>query len=139
MIGLPISATAAQTVQGTGTFGFVNAALISSWTADGNSFKVFTQTNSFTGLMMGKTLIKYTLVNHPAGPEEFFGTGTFTGNIQQIGTGTFNFAIQGSGPDPGVYSGHSTVLSGTGDFATLQGVIQFQNPPPIYSARFVTP
>jgi hypothetical protein len=139
MTGLSMPAAADQLIQGTGTFSRVSATVISSWSADGNTFTVVHQVNQFQGIETGINVIDYTIVNHPTGQEELYGTGTFIGEIEGIGTGTYDFSFNASGPASGVFSGQATVLSGTGDFAELHGVVQFQSPPPTYSAMFVNP
>jgi hypothetical protein len=137
---LPIAAAAETTITGTGTFSFVSDTLISSQSADGNLISVHEQVYSLDSVMVGSELVDITFIQRPTGAfEEFYGTGTFTGNVTGVGTGTLQQGLSGGGLVPGVFSGQLVNLSGSGDLAGLQGVLDFQSPPPTYSVMFVKP
>jgi len=136
---LPTIAAAEQTITGTGTFAGVSDTVISSRTADGNLISVDEVVDSLDGVMVGTLVVDITVLIHPSGSEEIFGTATFTGNVSGVGTGTLQQAISASGLVPGVFSGRLTILSGTGDLAGLHGTVMFQSPPPTYSVMFVKP
>jgi hypothetical protein len=87
--------------------------------------------------LVGTSVVDFTLINHPSGPEELYGTEIFSGSASGVGTGTLELAINASGPAPGVFSGQAIVLSGTADLAGLQGITTFESPPPTYSVMFV--
>ncbi len=136
---LPATAVAEQTITGTGTFAGVSDTVIASWTADGNLFSVHEMVISLDGVLVGTELQETTLIIHPSGPAEFFGTATFTGSVSGIGTGTLEQVINATATTQAGGSGRVTILSGTGDLAGLQGVLMFHSPPPTYSVMFVKP
>jgi hypothetical protein len=126
-------------IEGTGTIHVISNTVLSTRLAGGNVITVREITTLSDGVRSGTAVLNVTNTVYTSGAHEFHGTFTFTGIVTGVGSGTLAGEISDQGASPGVVSGRSTVISGSGDLSRLRGVLFFSSPPLTYSVRFVVP
>jgi hypothetical protein len=121
-------AWASPPTTGTGTFVFLGVSVGPTRTADGNTFIHLTVTIGLQGTVEGTRVDDATVIAHPNGLFESYGTGTCTCTVAgRSGTWTERFEVRGVFNESS--SGRFTVISGTGDLSTLHAVMTIPTGP----------
>jgi hypothetical protein len=126
-VGLSAPARATPPTEGSGTFTGSNATLTQTGQADGNTFYSETFTLTFLGILAATCPAFNTQVVHPDGTDNFRGSGTCTGTVDNV-PGTFSIPFVGIVAADGSERGTFRVSGGTGSLAGVHGQGTFQAP-----------
>jgi hypothetical protein len=116
------SATAAPPTEASGDFAATSTTINGVRFAGPNVIIDLTYTVSYTGTLVGTSVVKGTLIAHGSDAGNFHGTETFTGTVNGIpGTLTFNLVAQTKPSN--AERGKATIVGATGELAWLHGVL----------------
>jgi hypothetical protein len=96
-------------------------------TAGDDTIIDLTSTVAYTGTFNGTSIVRGILIFHADGSATFHDVETFTGEVDGV-SGTVTFDLRGGSPAPAdaglSYEGTAVVVGGTGDLASLRGVVR---------------
>jgi hypothetical protein len=95
MLALPVSASPLMSGTGTGTI--TSLVITSNREAGGNRIQERVLAGTVTGTLEGTFVEEVQGVIHPNGRVTFQGTFTFTGTVENCGSGTFTLGLSGQG------------------------------------------
>ncbi len=121
LLAQPVWATAPAT--GGGTFTDTSATTSTTRLADGNAIITSTTTGVIDGTVVGARTDMNRLVFHPDGTLNFSGVETSVCTVAGR-SGTFVARFEGTGVGLS-FTGHLTVISGTGGLSNLHAVVTF--------------
>lgn len=122
-LAIPAGATAAPPTLASGDFAATSTTINGVRAAGPNAIIDLTYTVSYSGTLVGTSVVEGTLTAHAKDTGNFRGTETFTGTVNGVpGTLTFNL-VSATDPATGAEHGKATIIGATGELAGLHGVL----------------
>ena len=124
VLATPLGAAAAPPAPASGDFAATSTTINSVQFAGTNAIIDLTYTVSYTGTLVGTSVVEGTLIAHGTDAGNFHGTETFTGTVNGVpGTLTFNDVAQTAPAPSNAQRGTNTIVGATGELTGLHGVL----------------
>ena len=120
---IPATATASPPTSASGDFAATSTTINGFRPAGPNAIIDLTYTVSYSGTLVGTSVVEGRLTAHAKDTGNFSGTETFTGTVNGVpGTLTFKL-VSATDPTTGAEHGNATIIGATGELAGLHGVL----------------
>jgi hypothetical protein len=113
---IPAGATAAPPTEASGDFAATSTTINGVRFAGPNAIIDLTYTVSYTGTLVGTSVVEGTLIAHGSDAGNFHGTETFTGTVNGV-PGTLTFNLVSHTYPTNAQRGKATIVGATGEIA----------------------